>query len=310
MKPTWKSNEAIEKGKKGTFAAKAVRKDVFYSNKEIFAAGGYTTESGQDVTLQNSAMLEGSIFATDAFELPATAELFETETGTANIGCLEMAKALIDRGMKPAVLNLADAYLACGFYQGGSSAQEESLCRQSNLSQSLSQWYTPTAAKNASVTHKGRLYPMDIRYGGIYTPHATVFREGQHRGFRLMEEPYEVGFISVAALSFNEKHRNDLQYRNDYGGLTDEGKEIMRCKIRTIYRLGAQGGHDALVLGAFGCGAFRLIPMEVATLFKEVLDEPEFKGRFKGVYFAILSSVEDMNRKFGPFYRIFGRMQN
>ena len=52
----------------------------------------------------------------------------------------------------------------------------------------------------------------------------------------------------------------------------------MLNKIRTIFRIGIENGHDALVLGAFGCGAYKLLPIEVAPLFRRVMEESEFKN--------------------------------
>ena len=50
--------------------------------------------------------------------------------------------------------------------------------------------------------------------------------------------------------------------------------DITRNKIRTVFRLGLTYGNDALVLGAFGCGAFKNPPAEIANVFHEVMEEP------------------------------------
>ena len=55
--------------------------------------------------------------------------------------------------------------------------------------------------------------------------------------------------------------------------------------------------HDALVLSAFGCGAFGNPPSDIARLFAEVLGEPEFAQAFKGISFAI---IDDQNGTFAP----------
>ena len=83
------------------------------------------------------------------------------------------------------------------------------------------------------------------------------------------------------------------------------------CKISTIYRIALDNNHDSIVLGAFGCGAYRLLPEEVSKLFKEIVEEDEFKNAFKVVAFAIYEGkgskrkVVGRNGKFKPFYDIF-----
>ena len=80
----------------------------------------------------------------------------------------------------------------------------------------------------------------------------------------------------------------------------------MRNKVRTIYRLALANGHDSLVAGAFGCGAFRLPCDKVAELFNEILGEPEFKNKFRKVTFAILDK-DGVKGRFAPFYHVFNK---
>ena len=311
MAITWNPDIYFEKASKGSFAAKAARAEVFKNNCEIFQAGAYETVSGKTVILNPSPMLEGTVVYDAPIDVPEPVALSESPmTGVANVGCLEFGRELQLKGFNPVILNLADAYTACGFYEKGSSAQEESLCRQSTLSQSLYQYYGSRQSEQSGVPFRGKKYPMDIRFGAIYSPHVTVFRKGSRDGFALMDEPYETAIISCAALDFNEKHGKNHEYRAADGGFTQEGREIMLSKIRAIYGVALAAGHDALVLGAFGCGAFRLRPELVAELFREVLFEPVFKNRFRAVTFAILEKSgpeSGIHGKFAPFYRIFGR---
>lgn len=145
MAVTWNKEAFFDKASKGSFAARSARTDVYVNNCEIFRSGGYETESGKEVELDPSAMLEGTIVYDSPIsldEVPAISE--PTVTGVANTGSIEMGRELQMKGLNPVILNLADAYIACGWYYKGSNAQEESLCRQSTLSQSLFQYYDET----------------------------------------------------------------------------------------------------------------------------------------------------------------------
>ncbi|MBR5906143.1 MAG: TIGR02452 family protein [Bacteroidales bacterium] len=313
--PTWDTKAAAEKAAKGSLGSKAVLRDVYKSNNEIFAAGCYRTDSGKTVQLSgpNDPMMDGTIVYSKELRSRNQAPVVDAklETGVENDDCLRVAKRMLDKGLNPAVLNLADCYTACGWYPRGSRAQEESICRVTTLSRSLYQYYTENMAQTVGVNFKGKGYPMDYHFGGIYSPGVTVFRDSAEL-FRLMDEPYKVSVISVAALNFRERDdrpARDGQYRADDGGFTPEGLTIMQDKIRTIYRIALVNGHDSLVLGAFGCGAFRLRSDIVARLFRDILQEDEFIGSFKEIRFAILEwgnpSEAGRNGRFAPFYRLF-----
>ena len=113
-----------------------------------------------------------------------------------------------------------------------------------------------------------------------------------------MAEPYRLSFVAVPAIAHPDLTRDGL--------LTDAMADLTRQKMRTIFRIAAHHDHDALVLGAFGCGAFRNPPRHIALLFKEVMQDPEFASRFRKIVFAIL---EDRNAPRGgnlqPFREVF-----
>jgi len=86
--------------------------------------------------------------------------------------------------------------------------------------------------------------------------------------------------------------------------------EPAKEKMRTILRIAGKYHHNALVLSAFGCGAFCNPPEHIALLFKEVFAEPEFKSRFAMVVFAIISDqnsnrAHNPNGNFEPFRKVF-----
>jgi hypothetical protein len=65
-------------------------------------------------------------------------------------------------------------------------------------------------------------------------------------------------------------------------------------------------GFPNLVLGAWGCGAFGNPPGPVATIFREQLCSPEFRGAFEHICFAVVDPGGDGN--FPPFQREIGKM--
>lgn len=95
-----------------------------------------------------------------------------------------------------------------------------------------------------------------------------------------MDKPERMSFISVAGIN-----RPELK---DATHLADSMINGTKNKIRTILRIGLRHGHDSLVLGALGCGAFCNPPSHIAKLFHEVFEEAEFKNKYLLVCFAIL----------------------
>ena len=251
----------------------------------------------------------------DVPELPTV-----TETDCVNADCADVAKALLEEGLHPAILNLASRTSPCGGYHKGTSAQEECLSQMSTLSQSLYQF---GSLRYKHIRESGLelvpdVYLMDINFGGVYSPCVTFFRHNAGDYFALREDTFDCAVVTVASLSNREKNEftNDERvYFDDEGRLTEEGRVIQANKIRTIYRIALENGHDSIVLGAFGCGVFNLHSDEVAALFRDVLSEPAFKNRFKKIVFAIYEGKPSPRRrepigrdgKYAPFYRIFGK---
>lgn len=309
--PSWDREQAAQRALAGPRKGQLLRQDVYKNNCEIFHAGGYVCESGAVVELPvDDPMLAATKVYKAAFDVNhIVSGSRKTVTDVVNCDCLVVAKQMKDRGLNPCVMNLADAYRACGMYKRGSRAQEESLCRVTTLSRSLFQYYKATSGKaeryadEANVAVVSYEYPMDLNYGGIYSPGVTVFRNAADL-YSLSPETYTVGVVSVAALDFSVKHPKNIEYKASDGGFTEQGVEVMKNKIRTIYRITLENGHDSLVAGAFGCGVFRLPADRVAALFAEVYDEPEFKDKLAEIVFAILDKEGESGR-FAPFYRQF-----
>ena len=66
----------------------------------------------------------------------------------------------------------------------------------------------------------------------------------------------------------------------------------MALRLRAVLTAARRSGHATLVLGAFGCGAFGNPAGPVAAAFRAQLAAPEFRGAFRRVVFAVLSTEE------------------
>ena len=296
----------------GRFGANAARLKVFKANSKLFKT--WRPDLG-DRDAHLAAKGYTAPFTVNVPELPT-----ETVTDCVNADCADVAKQLLDEGLNPAILNLASRTSPGGGYHKGTSAQEECLCQMSTLSMSIYQFGSPKYKhiRESGVTVTPGVYPMDINYGGVYSPCVTFFRYGAEGYYSLRDTTFNCPVVTVASLSNREKNNytNDERiYFDEAGYLTPEGIAIETNKIRTLFRIALENGHDSMVLGAFGCGVFRLHSDEVAGLFRAVLNEPEFKNRFKKLVFAIYEGKvtprtrTSMGRygKFAPFYDIFGR---
>lgn len=294
----------------GRFGKNTARLSVYKYNAELFKEWRAPYLGDRDA--HRAAKAYKTEFTVNAEELPTP-----TEFGCVNEDCADVAKAMIDEGLNPAILNLASRISPGGGYHHGTGAQEECLCQMSTLSQSLYQFGDPRYKhiKDSGIPTVPGVYPMDIRFGGIYSPTVTFFRNNGDNYYSMRSEVFSCPVVSVASLSNREKNdytNDESVYFDENGSLTTEGRAIQADKIRTIFRIALDNGHNSMILGALGCGVFNLHCDEVASLFMEVLQEKEFKNRFRKLVFAIYEGkpsprkpIKGRDGKFAPFYRLF-----
>ena len=262
----------------------ASRIEIFNSTLAILRQGWYIAKNGKKVKLPDiKDVMDAAVMYREPFHVlidPVNPTI--TEVRVENKDCVLAAKDLIDAGYNPAMLNLADLHTPGGLVEYGSGAQEENLCRRSNLILSLYQFSHARIYQypDLGLIQEVEQYPMDERYGGVYSGIVTFFRGPESQGSMLEEKPYNIPVISVAALSGPRIDRNGMMY--------PEEADITLDKIRTIFRIGQAQFHDSLVLSALGCGAFSNPPAHIAKLFHQVIEEDEFKNKFKFIDFAIL----------------------
>lgn len=282
---------------------KALNSAIFYDTTMIIKAGAYTSPTGKQIVLQMDKMLAGAACYHDELPIQDTPAV----AGGSRImveknDCLMTAQRLVQEGYNPALLNFASAGYPGGDVETGARAQEETICRRSTLTRSIYTFDASFASKYGYNHSPGNNYPLgNLDFSAIYSPAVTVFKEGLE--CTLMENPYQVAVITCAALNLNGRYA--LKLTPD-GHLPQRAKEITANKVRTIFRIALMHGHDSLVLGAFGCGAFKNPPAEIAKLFHEVMEEPEFKNKYRLITFSIIDDHNSNNRNLRAFEEEFG----
>ena len=256
---------------------------VFQHTVSVVNMGYYHTISGKKVIVPDSReMVQNTCFYCDEIVAIDSKKEFVTQYNVENMDCLNAAKRLQDDGYNVAVLNMASRQNPGGGVYGGAGAQEENIFRRTDLFKSMFQF--ASYASQYGLPQSSNQYPLNRNYGGVYTPNAFVFRDVEDKGYELMDSPFHMSFISVPGMN-----KPDLTAE---GMIAEYHVEPIKNKIRTIFRIGLIHNHDALVLGALGCGAFRNPPKHIAKLFHEVINEPEFKNKYRRIVFAI---IDDQN---------------
>ena len=185
---------------------------------------------------------------------------------------------------KTAVLNFANPVTPGGGAQNGAMAQEECLCRSSNLYVCLtSSPFLDYYQYNRSLHN--HFYSDRI----IYTKGVTVFKTDDEIP-RLMPEHdwFQVDVITCAAPYIaKRKYTNRTVLKN-----------LFKSRIKNIFEVALENGITTLILGAFGCGAFKNPPELVASAFYETINENRYAEQFDRIVFAIKKSERNTNYQF------------
>ncbi len=203
----------------------------------------------------------------------------ETRVQVTNETTLGASRRLVESGLKPLALNFANGVHPGGGFLSGARAQEEVLCRSSAL-------YPTLTGDPMYLAHRQRPRP-DSTDWAIYSPDVPVFRvdDGSE-----LPHPWLLSFITCAA-----------PYAPVIG--QPESGDLLARRIRRVLAIAHAYGYVALVLGAWGCGAFANDVKRTAIDFRHAL-EHEFSGSFSDVVFAITDWSPE-RRFLGPFRDLF-----
>ncbi len=185
---------------------------------------------------------------------------------------------------KIAVLNFASATRPGGGVENGSRAQEESLCRCSTLYPTINQkWlrgkYYAVNRANYDCLHTDAC---------IYSPGVIIFKTDEDVPKRMDKEDFvRVDVITCAAPNLRNMPSNPYNFEI-WECSSLESKQLYDLHVKRakhILHVAAANEADTLILGAFGCGAFRNDPHIVAKAWRVALNE--YRDRFDRTVFAI-----------------------
>lgn len=250
----------------------------------ICERGSYVSASGTAVTieaLRQAAVANTVTYSPGADLPPLTRHAAPTTVEITNETTLSAAGRLLDAGANPVVLNFASATTPGGGFLNGGRAQEEYLARSSCLFACL--------RDNAMYDYHRRNWSPFYSDYAIYSPGVPVFRADNGE---LLASPYPLAMITCAAVRANKVPEDQR----------DCISPTMAARINRVLAIGLARGHDAIVLGAWGCGAFGNDGHEIARLFRDALTG-EFADAYRQVIFAIVDWSAEQ-RFIGPFQAI------
>ena len=204
-----------------------------------------------------------------------------------------------NEGCRIAVMNFANAFHAGGGVTTGAGAQEECLCRTSTLYPLLYRHFL----KDTFYKHHHTLNTPKATDALVYIRDVVICKTDEDLPRRMPREQWtKVDVITVAAPDLRGNPNIHLPIIGV--GTYMSSAELFGYHVkRAIHVLtcAAAEGADILVLGAFGCGAFRNDPEIVARAYRTAIEE--FPNVFKKIEFAVYCPPED-TRNYEAFARV------
>ena len=193
---------------------------------------------------------------------------------------LIVARRLKNNYERVAVLNFANAIMPGGGVTLGANAQEEYLCRASNLYNCLLQY---KMIKDFYLYH---LFLVNTYYSDkvIYSKGVVIFKKDVRKkdsslkyDIEYTKDWIDVDIITSAAPNIRFMIKPNM----------NKISQIFMNRIRNILETAIENKIEALVLGAFGCGEFKNPPEIVSEAFRKILKEEHYEDYFKEIVFAI-----------------------
>jgi uncharacterized protein (TIGR02452 family) len=243
-------------------------------NLALFAAGTYRAPSGRDVPL--AAAIEASVRDTVLLRDESLAALDRlkpppaADAARAAVACWDLrsgdaiARLLREGARRVAVLNYANGVERGGGFLHGARAQEEALCRCSTL-------YAALRAENPATNgfYQDNLLSDSalVRDHILVSPGVLFFRDEQ---LQLLELPFSATVLTAAAPDLSWLEHN-IGLGKEPASRLDELPALFARRTAYVFAAARAAGCDAIVVGPWGCGAFRNDPVVVADAFAQAL---------------------------------------
>ncbi len=270
-------------------------KELAQQTLELIDQGTYTTETGpvQFSTAQQEAVLNTRLYTPSEMsqlrdsEGGGTVPDVEVVDATTQVAAQRMARQYESSGEPIALLNFASARNPGGGFLNGAKAQEEDLCRCSGLYPCL---LTRMEYYEANRQQDSLIYTDHL----IFSPQVPFFKI---RGTGdLLAEPFQVSVITAPAPNtgpFLKRHPGE-EAQLEAAFLRRWESVIAVCRDQSV---------SHLLLGAWGCGAFRGDP-EMAARTAKLAIQRQAAG-MKRIVFAIPGKGRQSKANLDAFRQVF-----
>lgn len=203
-----------------------------------------------------------------------------TKITVTNETSLEAVKRLYKEDISDLmVLNFAAAREPGGGFLTGSQTQEEEICRCSNLYMSLT-------TDIAEIYYNNNQKSEDMTYTdtAIYSPNVLIFKTATQQPHI---KPIFVNIITCPAP--NNREPDKISFVNNQRIF-----QIWVQRWKHVLQVAAINNNKRLILGAWGCGAFRNDPKLVAEAFNKAIKS--LPKLFTEICFAIPEGFSEQSK--------------
>jgi uncharacterized protein (TIGR02452 family) len=254
------------------------KNDIDYASSlhssRIYCGADCSIKQKGDIELTNENIQrfeknrEGKIFFTHCPSISGTMRVFEHVFRSENEKMKEFA---VREFKKTAILNFANFTKAGGGVENGAQAQEEYLCRITDLFSRL-------------ILLNDKFYKIN-EDSGLNTDSRIIYSSQvcqlKADDGELLDKPFGIEFDVITAAAPNNSRHNINE---------EELKQTIYNVLKLIIIAAIKEECTTIVLGAFGCGVFRNPPKLVGQLFYEILIKEGYANFFDRVIFNIFSA--------------------